>query len=92
MSFKDILHPKSPVPWIDIFIYWIIADCVTASVYFIPLFIQQSLNMETKVVGMFLLIAQIIAFPATIIMGKVAHILGRIKTIQFSLLIWAIAL
>ncbi|PIP29140.1 hypothetical protein CO134_04190 [Candidatus Kuenenbacteria bacterium CG_4_9_14_3_um_filter_39_14] len=91
-NLKDILHPKNPVPWVHLFIYWVIADCVAAAVYFLPLYLQQELKIEIKTVGMLLLGAQVLAFPATIFMGKVANKIGRIRTIKISLLIWGLSL
>ena len=90
--FKEIMHPKNPVPWTHLFIYWIIADCVATAVYFIPLYLQQELNIGIKTVGIMLLGVQILAFPATIFMGKIANRIGRIKTIKISLIIWAFSL
>ena len=91
-TLKKITHPKNPVSWSHLFIYWVIADCVATAVYFIPLYLQQELSIEIKTVGMMLLGAQILAFPATIFMGKIANRIGRIKTIKISLLIWAFSL
>lgn len=91
-NIKDILHPKNPVPWAHLFIYWAIADCVAAAVYFLPLYLQQELKIEIKTVGMLLLGAQILAFPATIFMGKIANKIGRIRTIKISLLVWGLSL
>lgn len=91
-TFKEITHPKNPVSWAHLFIYWVIADCVATAVYFMPLYLQQELNIGMKTVGIMLLGAQILAFPATIFMGRIANKIGRIKTIKISLLIWAFSL
>lgn len=91
-NFKDIIHPKNPISWTHLFIYWVIADCVATAVYFIPLYLQQELNIGIKTVGVMLLGAQVLAFPATIFMGKIANKIGRIQTIKISLLIWAFSL
>lgn len=88
IDWKKIFHPTIPVPWSHLFVYWIIADCVAALIYFVPLYLQSELLLSMNLVGGIILGAQLLAFPLTILMGRLAIKIGRIKTIQVSLFIW----
>jgi MFS transporter, UMF1 family len=91
-TLRAIFQTTAPVPWLDIFVYWIIADCVAAILYFAPLYLSSEIHLTTNVVGGLILGAQLLAFPLTILMGRIANRVGRIRTIQVSLVIWALAL
>lgn len=92
LKIKNVFKTTSPVPIADLFIYWIIADCVAAVMYFAPLFVKENLGISIKMVGMLLLATQLIAFPATILMGKLANRYGRLIIIRIGLLIWGLSL
>lgn len=84
----EIFRSVSPVPWRELLIYWVIAESVAAVLYFAPLYMRQELGITTQALGMLFLGAQLLAFPATILMGKLANRVGAIKVIRWCLLIW----
>lgn len=88
LHLSEILAVKNPVPWRDIVVYWLIADCVGAVLYFTPLYMREELRLDTKQLGIIVLGTQLLAFPLTVLMGRVANRLGVIKTIRLSLIIW----
>ena len=92
LSFREYLRVKPPVPWRDLVIYWLIADVVTAILYFAPLYLQQDIGLSLSAVGALLLGGQILAFPMTLIVGRVANRIGQLKAIRWSLLIWALGI
>lgn len=92
ISVKNILKVKSPVPWGDIFIYWIIADAVAAVMYFTPIYLSNELALDIKTIGGLMLGGQLLAFPITIFMGKLANKIGRIRTLRIGLIIWVFSI
>ncbi|MFA4872696.1 MAG: MFS transporter [Patescibacteria group bacterium] len=88
LPLKQILKPTMPLPWRHLLIYWIIADCVAAIMYFSPLYMHKEIGMDTSTIGALLLGTQIIAFPLTIVAGHVANKIGAVKMIQMNLIIW----
>lgn len=91
-SWSEILRVSNPVPWRDIFLYWLIADAVGAVMYFTPLYMTEELQIDTRQLGMLVLGMQLIAFPLTVLMGRVASRFGVTRTIRASLLIWLVGL
>jgi len=91
-NLSDIADVTNPVPWIDIFIYWVIADTVAAILYFAPIYLRAELELSTAIIGGILLVGQLVAFPATILMGRLAGRVGRIKAIRLGLAIWTVGL
>jgi UMF1 family MFS transporter len=89
---NSILKPSPPVLWRHLVIYWVIADCVAAIMYFAPLFVNRELGIGTRAIGALLLATQLLAFPLTMLSGKVANRVGPLKTIRLALIIWIIAL
>lgn len=92
ISIREIKDVKNPVPWVDLFVYWVIADTVAAILYFAPLYLKTELSLSTTMIGGVLLVGQIIAFPATILVGRLSTSIGRIKAIQIGLVVWAVGL
>lgn len=91
LNFRDYLRVTSPVPWRDLVIYWLIADVVAAMLYFVPVYLQQDVGLSLMVVGGLIFGAQLLAFPMTLISGKIANRIGQVKALRWSLLIWALA-
>lgn len=89
---SELLNVSNPVPWADIFVYWVIADTVAAILYFAPIYLRSELGLSMTIIGGILLVGQLIAFPATILMGWLAGRVGRINTIRIGLVVWAIGL
>ena len=89
---SDVLHPRTPVPWREILIYWVIADTVAAIMYFAPLYLRSELEMTTTMIGGVLLVGQLIAFPATILMGHFASRIGNVRALQIGLVVWGVGL
>lgn len=89
---KRLFQTKPPIPWSQLTIYWLIADCVATVMYFAPLYMKTELGLSLKVVGGLTLGAQVIAFPLTILMGRLATVLGILTTIRLSLGIWIVCL
>lgn len=85
---SQILAVKNPVPWRDLLTYWLIADCVGAVLYFTPLYMREEIGLDTRQLGIIVLGTQLLAFPLTVLMGRVANRLGVVKTIRLSLIIW----
>lgn len=92
LSWKEILRVSNPVPWRDIFLYWLIADAVGAVMYFTPLYMKEELHIDTRQLGMLVLGMQLVAFPLTVLMGRAASRFGVTRTIRASLLIWLVGL
>jgi UMF1 family MFS transporter len=88
----ELLRVSNPVPWADIFVYWVIADTVAAILYFAPLYLKSELALSTAIIGGILLVGQLAAFPATIFMGRLSRRIGRIGVIRLGLAVWAIGL
>lgn len=91
-KFKDLLKVKPPIPWSKIIIYWIIADCVGTIIYFTGLFAHSEIGIAVNTIGMLMLGTQVLAFPLTILSGKVANRIGHIRTIQLCLIVWCFIL
>lgn len=91
-SWREIRQVSNPVPWRDIVVYWLIADSVGAVMYFTPLYMREELQIDTKQLGMLVLGMQLVAFPLTVMMGRVASRLGVTRTIRASLLVWLVGL
>lgn len=89
---RTLLRTSPPVPWKDIVVYWIIADCVAAIMYFMPLYATREIGLSTRTIGALMLATQTLAFPATVLMGRVARRVGNVRTIRFSLVVWAFIL
>lgn len=92
VSISDLISTVAPIPRIQLFVYWVIADCVAGIMYFLPLFLKQEVHLEMKVIGALLLGGQLLAFPLTLLMGKVANRVGRVRVIQGGLLVWGLGL
>jgi UMF1 family MFS transporter len=88
LHFSQILAVKNPVPWRDIVVYWLIADSVGAVLYFTPLYMREELKLSTKELGIIILGTQLVAFPLTVVMGRVANRWGIVRTIRLSLIVW----
>lgn len=88
INIGEILKTSSPVPWRELLIYWVIADTVAAVLYFAPLYMRQEIGINTQTLGGLFLGAQLLAFPATILMGRLANRTGAIKVVRWCLLIW----
>lgn len=91
-SWKEIFRVSNPVPWRDLFLYWLIADAVGAVMYFTPLYMKEELHIGTRQLGMLVLGMQLVAFPLTVLMGRAASRYGVTRTIRISLLIWLVGL
>ncbi len=89
---RDLLHTKPFIPIKQLFIYWVIADCVSALVYFAPLYFKQEIGLSTMTLGALVLGMQLLAFPLTVVLGKLAASWGHIKVIRLGLVIWTISL
>lgn len=92
ISLQDILRTKPPVPWLDLFVYWIIGDCVAGVIYFAPLYVIKSLGIESQTVGVLLLVTQVAAFPLTVLAGVASRRVGPLRTIRACLFGWLLAL
>lgn len=89
---REIFRTSSPVPWKHLFVYWIIADSVAAIMYFAPLYVRSDIGLSIETIGALMLGAQVLAFPATILMGKWAIRVGSLNMIKFCLVVWVVVL
>jgi len=91
-KFRDLIEVRTPVPWKDLFVYWVVADVVAAVLYFAPLYLKSDLGLSITMIGGVMLVGQLIAFPATIYVGRLANQFGRLSMIRMGLLVWAVGL
>ncbi len=97
---KPLSLPSSDAPlferlginWKTLFIYWIIADVVTAITYFASLFGERDLALSKTTIGALLILMQLLAFPLTMLGSRLANRWGTVKTIRISLLFWLVGL
>lgn len=89
---RDKPPVTSPVPWSQLAIYWIIADCVAAVMYFAPLHITQNVGLGLTTLGGLMLGGQLLAFPLTVFSGRIAKKIGVVRAIRVSLLVWVLSL
>lgn len=88
----EIHRPRPPIPWTQLLIYWIISDCVAAILYFVPLYAQREIGVGTSTTGALMLAALILAFPLTVLVGKLSNRIGHVKTIRIGLVLWCFVL
>jgi MFS transporter, UMF1 family len=88
VGIRDIVQTSPPVPWSELLIYWVIADSVAAVMYFAPLYMRQEIGISTQTLGGLFLGAQLLAFPLTVLMGKLSIRVGAIRFVRWSMLIW----
>jgi MFS transporter, UMF1 family len=92
VAISDLFSTVAPIPYIQLLIYWVIADCVAGVMYFLPLFLKQEIHLEMKVIGALLLGGQLLAFPLTFLVGKIANRVGRVRGIRGGLIVWGLGL
>jgi len=85
---REIVRISPPVPWRELLIYWVIADSVAAVLYFAPLYMRQEIGIGIQTLGGLFIGAQLLAFPMTVLMGKLANRVGAVKVVRWCLLIW----
>ncbi|MBP8892562.1 MAG: MFS transporter [Saprospiraceae bacterium] len=73
-------------------IYFIVFLSTTAIINFSTLFFNKELHIEEKTIGMIMLAGQLLAFPLTILSGKMAKKFGILNTIRYCLIVWGIGL
>lgn len=92
-GFKRLLAIKLPKEFIPILlIYFIVFLGTTAIVNFSSLFFNKELLITETRVGAVMLGAQVLAFPLTILFGKIAQMKGIVKTLRLCIVIWCIGI
>lgn len=66
--------------------FWIISECITVFILFFSLYCSKELNLTSMQIGYMLLLIQLVAFPATLIGGRLAA-KGKMATIFSSSMI-----
>lgn len=92
-SKKNILALKVPKEIVfSLVIYFIVFVATTAVINFSSIYFNKELQIEQKTIGAIMLAGQLLAFPLTILSGRVAKRLGIVNTIKICLIIWCLGL
>jgi len=66
--------------------FWIISECITVFILFFALYCSKELGLTSMQIGYMLLLIQVVAFPATVIGGRLAT-RGKMNTVFTSSMI-----
>lgn len=70
--------------------YWLIADSMNAIIVFISIYGATQLGMSATTIGAYLLAVQILAFPNTYLMSRIADRFGSTTALGICVAIWVI--
>ena len=70
--------------------YWLIGDCLNAIIFFTAIYASNELGLSTTRIGALLLFVQVLAFPATWLMGRLANQIGVRSALQLCVVIWCL--
>jgi UMF1 family MFS transporter len=73
-------------------VYLFVFVAITAVVNFSALYFKRELGIDEKIIGGIMLGGQLIAFPLTILAGKIAKKMGIKRALQACLIVWIIGL
>jgi UMF1 family MFS transporter len=68
--------------------YLLISDCISAIILFAAIYGSNMLHLSDKVIGVWLLAIQLLAFPNTYVMSSLTRRLGTVRTLGICVLIW----
>lgn len=68
--------------------YWLITDCISAIIFFTAIFASTEYNLSNELIGAWLLLVQLLAFPNTYLMSKLSAWLGITQTLACCIIIW----
>lgn len=69
---------------------WLINEGIDTIIFFTSLFGRETLQMEIFSLGIFLMIVQLVAFPATWYTGILAKKIGMLRVINYSMIVWVL--
>ena len=87
-----VLRTKSPIAFRHLVVYWLVVDAVAGVMYFAPLFLTTEVGLSMTTVGSLLLASQLLAAPATYVVGLAAIRWGLVLVIRLTLVGWIVAL
>ncbi len=87
-----VLRTKSPIAFRHLVVYWLVVDAVAGVMYFTPLFLTTEVGLSLTTVGSLLLASQLLAAPATYLVGLAAIKWGLVLVIRLTLVGWIVAL
>ena len=72
--------------------FWLINEGLVTVLFFSALFGRETLGMETRSIGLVFIAVQLLAFPATWAVGRVATRVGGARTILATVALWCVLL
>jgi len=72
--------------------YWLISECITVILLFFSIFGSQELHLSTAMLGAFLLLVQVIAFPATWYGGYLTKRFHPLSLLGVSIVCWGVTI
>ncbi len=72
--------------------FWLINEGVVTVLFFSALFARETLAMETRTIGLLFVAVQLLAFPATWAVGRVAGRAGTVRAILGTVALWCVLL
>ncbi len=86
-AFAEARIGRLVVPLVGI---WLINEAIDVFIFFGPLFARVNFDLTVRTVGIYLLVVQLIGFPATWFFGWLGRRVGILKTATFTILIWIV--
>jgi len=72
--------------------YWLISECITVVILFFSIFGTQELKLSLPVMGAFLLLVQLVAFPATWYGGHLTKRYHPLSLLGITILFWGVTI
>jgi UMF1 family MFS transporter len=68
--------------------YWLISECITVVILFFSIFANRELKLSSAVIGVFLLVVQLVAFPATWYGGYLSKRYNPLSLLGLTIIFW----